>query len=509
MSDDTALRRQWLLLKALSSRRNGLTVREMAGEAEVSDKTIRRDIDLFRSVGFPIDEESGDFGRKTWRMKRELSGPPLAFSTDEAAALFLCRRFLEPLSGTLLWEAVQNALDKVRATLSPLALKYLSNFERVVFSTAVGSHDYSTRRETIDFLQLAIEDRKCVWLLYRSERSPEATRREAHPYGLIQHRSALYLVALDPSVERVKHYKVDRIECAEESPTPFRMLPGFALKDHLAPAFGVYVSHGEEMLVTVRFSPDVARFVRESKWHDSQTLILQPDGGLVAEFRLTAIEEVKHWVMSFGPKAEVLRPVNLRREIIAELDANTGRLSEPPSGVTTLSTIDLTFKLTGSAIPLDHGYALFSALCRVVPDLHGSRRVGVHPIRGIRNEPRRLTLVPQSKLRLRMPSEEIGQYLEIAGRSLDLEGTRLTVGFPRVESLRTAPDLFSRLVTVGHLVEPGPFEESIRRQLRSLGVSAEPSSCPRQILPVRADRPAVSSASRAVGSSATPYGSSA
>jgi CRISPR-associated protein Cas6 len=134
-------------------------------------------------------------------------------------------------------------------------------------------------------------------------------------------------------------------------------------------------------------------------------------------------------------------------------------------------------------------YALFSALCRVVPDLHGSRRVGVHPIRGIRVEPRRLTLVPQSRLRLRITSEEVGRYLEIAGRSLDLEGARLTVGFPRFEPLRTGPHLCSRLVTIGHLVEPGPFEESLRRQLGSLGVAAVPSLVAESD-PSRAGRPA-------------------
>ena len=64
-----------------------------------------------------------------------------------------------------------------------------------------------------------------------------------------------------------------------------------------------------------------------------------------------------------------------------------------------MPVIDLAFEISGTTIPLDYGYGLFSALCRVVPQLHGDRRVGVHPIRGIRLQPRRLTLVPQSRLR--------------------------------------------------------------------------------------------------------------
>ena len=153
-----------------------------------------------------------------------------------------------------------------------------------------------------------------------------------------------------------------------------------------------------------------------------------------------------------------------------------------------MPTIDLAFELSGTTIPLDYGYALFSALSRVVPALHGDRRVGVHPIRGVRLAPRRLTLVPQSRLRLRLPSEEVATYLALAGSTLDLDGDRMMVGIPRVEPLRPAASLVSRLVTIGRLIEPGPFEESIRRQLRSLGVSAEPSFVP-ESSPSRAGLP--------------------
>lgn len=153
-----------------------------------------------------------------------------------------------------------------------------------------------------------------------------------------------------------------------------------------------------------------------------------------------------------------------------------------------MPTIDLAFALRGSSIPLDYGYALFGALCRVVPGLHGDRRVGVHPVRGVRLQPRRLTLVPQSRLRLRLPSEEVAPYLALAGSRIDLEGDALSVGIPRVEPLRPAASLVARLVTIGRLTEPGPFEESVRRQLRSLGVAAEPSFLP-EADPAREGRP--------------------
>lgn len=159
-----------------------------------------------------------------------------------------------------------------------------------------------------------------------------------------------------------------------------------------------------------------------------------------------------------------------------------------------MPTIDLSLAVRGTTIPIDYGYPLLSALTRVVPQLHGDRRIGVHPIRGIRQGPGRLTLVPQSRVRIRMPTEEIPTYLALVGIEVDLDGSRLMIGLPqvirgpggerrieeaiRVEPLRPSAELSSRLVTIGQISEPAEFEESLRRQLVRLGVAAEPSFLP-------------------------------
>ena len=41
--------------------------------------------------------------------------------------------------------------------------------------------------------------------------------------------------------------------------------------------------------------------------------------------------------------------------------------------------VDLAFRLTGSKVPVDHGYALYSALSRLLPEIHGAKNIGVHP----------------------------------------------------------------------------------------------------------------------------------
>jgi hypothetical protein len=48
----------------------------------------------------------------------------------------------------------------------------------------------------------------------------------------------------------------------------------------------------------------------------------------------------------------------------------------------TMTIIDLAFPLQPAEVPRDHGYALYGALCRAVPELHEARWLGVHRLSG-------------------------------------------------------------------------------------------------------------------------------
>lgn len=335
MRDETCLRRQWALLRALTSRRLGLSIREMADEVGVTPRTIRRDLEVFRSVGFPLEEAVGEFGRKAWTIKPGRDQPPLAFTYDEAIALHLGRRMLEPLAGTPFGEAAGDAFRKIRAALGPGALAYLGRFSALFHETGIGHRDYASKSELIEALRFAAEDCKEARVLYRGESDADATRRDVHPYGVVLHRGSLYLVALDAVRGGVKHYKVDRVEDVEVLDRPFARPEGFDLAAHMASAFGVY-RDGEPITVAIRFSPGVARYVREARWHESQELAPQADGGVLATFTVSGTEEIKRWVLGFGAKAEVLSPEGLRREVVEELRAMLSTYSGPPNGSPTL-----------------------------------------------------------------------------------------------------------------------------------------------------------------------------
>lgn len=311
---ESPLRRQWMLLRLLCSRRLGLTVAELSQELETSSKTIRRDLDTFRTVGFAVEEVVGEFGRKSYKLPIRQE-PPLAFTYDEALAMYLGRRHLDSLTGTVFWEAAQRAFRKIRSALSDEAIAYIEKLAGSIHVTSFGWGNYADKAELIDQILIAIEDYHPLIITYQPERSTEPVEYEIYPYSLVQHQGSLYLIAWSRDSAAIRHFKIDRlIEIHQRSDLGFSPPDGFDVSKHLENSFGIY--HGtDSMTVRVRFSAKVARYVTEKQWHANQKVRKLRNGSVELTFTLATTAEVRQWIMSFGADAEVLEPEALRREI--------------------------------------------------------------------------------------------------------------------------------------------------------------------------------------------------
>lgn len=318
VGDQSALVRQWILLKLLAVRNGGLTISELASEVEVSQKTIRRDLSTFQTVGFPVEESKGEYGRKTYRLDSGWGAPELAFTFDEALALYLGRKSMQSLEGTLFWEATERAFNKIRVSLGKSVLRYLDHVADAFHETSFGITDYSKHTEILDTVMVGIEDRKTVWITYQSERATEPVTYDVQPYRLTRHQGSLYLIGFKVREAEVRTWRVDRISAAELDQAGFTMPKAQSLDAHFAASFGIYDGRGESK-VQVRISSARARYVKDKRWHPSQQITPHRDGSLTIEFRVSTTVELKSWLLSFGRDAEVLEPEELRDAIRTEL----------------------------------------------------------------------------------------------------------------------------------------------------------------------------------------------
>lgn len=134
-------------------------------------------------------------------------------------------------------------------------------------------------------------------------------------------------------------------------------------------------------------------------------------------------------------------------------------------------------------IPADHAYALYGALCKILPYLHRPlsqedvlshwQSVGILPINGIAGGHRAVRLTHRSVLTIRAAADLYRDLLRLAGARLDLGSARVALGIPRLRPLSPAPKLISRLVIIKGFLDEATFLEAARRQLRALGVQAD------------------------------------
>lgn len=133
--------------------------------------------------------------------------------------------------------------------------------------------------------------------------------------------------------------------------------------------------------------------------------------------------------------------------------------------------IDLWFPLVGRTLPSDHGYRLYGAICRVLPEMHGADWWGLHTVRGARSGAGVIVLPRQPRLGIRVAADQIARVLPLAGQQLEVDGHRIGLGAPTVQA--TSPDaaLSARVVTIKGFTEPDAFKAAVERQLAEMEVS--------------------------------------
>lgn len=134
--------------------------------------------------------------------------------------------------------------------------------------------------------------------------------------------------------------------------------------------------------------------------------------------------------------------------------------------------VDIAFRLSAKLAPLDHGYALFGAICRIAGDLHGAKWLAVHPLSGSPRPDGLLAVDARRGLRLRIEPAEIPRVLPLAGKRLEIDGHTAHVGVSAVYALEPAAALHARIVVIKGFTEPEPFREALRRQLDAMEVKA-------------------------------------
>jgi predicted DNA-binding transcriptional regulator YafY len=195
------------LLSLLQVRRDW-TGAELADRLQVTARTLRRDVQKLRTLGYPVEATPGVAGG--YRLGAGAALPPLLLDDDEAVAVVLGLRTAASHAVTGVAEASVRALAKLEQVLPDRLRRRVHAVHSNVVSLQWGGGP-TVDADALAVLALACRDREQVRFDYR-RRDGDDSRRLVEPHQLVSTGRRWYLVAWDVRRDDWRTFRLDRLE---------------------------------------------------------------------------------------------------------------------------------------------------------------------------------------------------------------------------------------------------------------------------------------------------------
>ena len=303
-----------IALVMLLQARGKLSARRLAGELEVSERTIYRDIVALSAAGIPVYGEAGPEGGYALvdSYRTTLTG----LTEAEAQALFMLN-IPEPLAALGVGGALKTALLKLAAAL-PAARQ--QDEERVLQRFYLDSTWWRQGEESLPYLkvihQAVWQDQK-LYIRYWVWGGVEAERL-VEPYALVAKAGVWYLVSAWGG--RVRAQRVSSLLEARLAPETFVRPADFDLADFWKGWRLEEEERRSQFPVLVRVAPDfvpvlIYEFGESVRERMQRAGPADAQGWVRLELHFESHFEARSRLLGFGRGVEVLEPLALRMSI--------------------------------------------------------------------------------------------------------------------------------------------------------------------------------------------------
>lgn len=301
--------------------------RRLADHFQTSRRNIHRDMAVLELAGVPFyhDPEYGETGG--YRIHTEWWFPATSLTEQQCIDLAVLTRIAETKAVSLLDSACE-VRDKILGTLPVKQQDLIRTASELFDILSLQAADHSHCRSTMMTIQKALLTQKQIKGKYDSphKKRPVAVQLQPRRVFLCGAVGAWYLSAHDNKAGETKLYRVARFENVELMDKPIDVDEPWSLREYLGNAWTVH--RGErDYHIEIQFEADAAGLVEETRWHHTQELERKRDGSLLFRVTVSGLDEIKYWILNWGPRATVLKPRELQLEIKRLAEAIAGRYS--------------------------------------------------------------------------------------------------------------------------------------------------------------------------------------
>ena len=296
----------------------------LAGEFEVSAKTIQRDVDFMRDqLVLPVEYDRQRHG--FFYAKPVGQFPLITVSQGELVALLVAQKAVEQYRGTSFERPLQAAFQKLVSSLTEEA-----NISLHELSEAVSFHSAGVPKGQIKVFELlteAVMASQLVEFDYLSLRATEPEPRRVAPYHLACINNQWYLIGADQGRGQRRTFALTRIKSVRNLGIPVTRPADFSVSKMLSGSFAAFETARTEQ-VKIRFDAFGARLVSERQWHKSQKVRTVSEG-VELTMRVGIAPDLESWILGWGDHAEVIEPLDLRQRISAIAQRMAAKYQQP------------------------------------------------------------------------------------------------------------------------------------------------------------------------------------
>ena len=275
---------------------------DLAGRLEVTPRTLRRDVDKLRSLGYPIHSTSGVEGG--YQLGAGSTMPPLLLDDEEAVAVALGLRSAASGAVEGIEEASVRALSKIEQILPPRLARRVAALQSSIVVTGGAKSPVDAR--TLSAIAAACRDQEMLQFKYQ-DYSGAASSRSVEPHRLVHTGRRWYLIAWDSARKDWRTFRADRIE---------RITTGsrFAPRDPPSRDLATYVARGiwkaPQCRATVKLYAPAEVII--ARWPPGAGLVEPIDEHSCSfEMGASSYENLATYLVLFGVDFEVSEPQEL------------------------------------------------------------------------------------------------------------------------------------------------------------------------------------------------------
>lgn len=285
---------------------------EMAEECGMSLRNTARDIQTLRNdlgldLAFSREKKSYYYENEA----ADLRIPPIKFTEGELFAIFLAEKVLPQLDKKLR-NSLDNVLNKIRFLASEKANLSMDDLSDLISVDLKPTSELSDTNDAL--IKKAIKNKKTLKITYYSPHNREETLREFEPYQMHFAFGNWYLIGLCRLRNETRTLSIDNIRKMEITNNSFTKPKDFSIEKYMGNAWGIV--KGKTQTVKIKFAPTIAQWVINKKWIKGQKAEIQKDGSAIMEFTVDGLDEISRWVLSFGEKATVITPKELKQIVL-------------------------------------------------------------------------------------------------------------------------------------------------------------------------------------------------